>query len=215
MKIKICGLSREEDILCANEIRPDFIGFVFAPKSRRYVSPKQAERLRRLLSPEIVPVGVFVNEEPELAAELLNEGVIGMAQLHGQEDEAYIRRLRALTEKPLIQAFRIDTRQDAERAECSGADYILLDHGAGGTGESFDWSLLKDVKRPYFLAGGLNPDNAARALQQAKPYALDVSSGVETGGVKDPEKMRAFVRQVRQACGTAASSCGRPVTEQE
>lgn len=196
-RIKICGLSRPEDICCVNELLPEYAGFVFWEKSRRFVSPEQAARLRELLSPRIVSVGVFVDEEPERVAALLERGVIGMAQLHGREDADYIRRLRTLTEKPLMQAFRVDTREDIKRAEASPADYILLDHGAGGTGERFDWSLLEAVGRPYFLAGGLNPQNVALALEQAEPYGLDVSSGVETAGKKDPEKIRAFVRQAR------------------
>ncbi len=207
-KIKICGLRREEDILCANEIQPDFIGFVFAKKSRRFVSPEQAAHLRELLSPKIISVGVFVNEEPGQAARLLEQGVIGMAQLHGQEDETYIRRLRSLTEKPVLQAFRIETKEDVRRAEASEADYILLDHGAGGSGECFDWTLLEEIKRPYFLAGGLRTDNVLQALRQTKPYAVDVSSGVETEGVKDAEKMRAFVRRVR----SGSHDPGRPVS---
>lgn len=199
LKIKICGLSRPEDILCVNELLPDYVGFVFWEKSRRFVSPERAAQLRELLSPEICSVGVFVNEEPERVAKLLEDGVIGMAQLHGQEDEAYLRRLRALTGKPVMQAFRIDTPEDVKRAEASAADEILLDHGAGGTGERFDWTLLEAVRRPYFLAGGLTPENVLQALEQAKPYGLDVSSGVETGGKKDPEKMRSFVGRVRES----------------
>lgn len=196
-KIKFCGLSREIDMDYANELKPDFIGFVFAKKSHRYVTPEQAKKLRRRLIPDIKPVGVFVNEEPRQVAELLNQGIIEMAQLHGQENEEYIKKLRALTDHPLIQAFRIDTIEDVKRAECSAADYILLDHGAGGTGEAFDWSLLTDIGRAYFLAGGLNPENVRDALKRTDPYALDVSSGVETDRFKDFEKMRAFAVSVR------------------
>ena len=198
VKIKICGLSREEDIAYVNEVVPEFIGFVFAPKSRRYVTPARAARLRELLHPDIVPVGVFVREDPRVVAGLLEQGIIGMAQLHGKEDETYVKELRQLTKRPLVQAFRIDNLEDVRRAERSGADYILLDHGAGGTGETFDWSLLKDVKRPYFLAGGLRPDNVEQALGAADPYGMDVSSGVETDGVKDREKIREFVDNVRR-----------------
>lgn len=198
VKIKICGLSREQDIAYVNEVRPDFIGFVFAPKSRRYVKPGRAEELRRQLKPGIVPVGVFVNEAPEQVASLLERGTIEIAQLHGQEDEAYIEKLRGLTHRPLIQAFRIDTEADVRRAELSKADYILLDHGAGGTGEVFDWSLLKTVSRPCFLAGGLTPENVGMALRMFHPYGLDVSSGVETDGVKDFEKIRSFVERIRR-----------------
>lgn len=197
-KIKLCGLTREEDIAAANGLAPDFIGFVFARKSRRYVDQETARRLKLLLSPKIRAVGVFVNETPEIVASYLNEGIIDIAQLHGQEDETYISRLRALTGRPLIQAFRIDHPEDISRALQSTADYILLDAGAGGTGKNFDWSLLKDtnIPRPWFLAGGLNPENAADAIRQLRPWAIDVSSGIETGGKKDGTKMAAFVTAV-------------------
>ncbi len=200
-KIKLCGLKRPQDIQAANELLPAYIGFVFAPKSRRYVHPDRAEELRRMLNPDIIPVGVFVNETPETVAALLDRGIIDIAQLHGKEDEAYIRRLRQLTKKPLIQAFRIDTPADVAAAQASTADYVLLDSGAGGTGTCFDWSLLQDIQRPYFLAGGLTPENVGGAVATLHPYAVDVSSGIETDGAKDKEKMTQFVRAVRGVPG--------------
>lgn len=200
-KIKLCGLKRPQDIQAVNELLPDYIGFVFAPKSRRYVHPDRAEELRRMLSPGIIPVGVFVNETPETVAALLDRGIIDIAQLHGKEDAAYIRRLRQLTKKPLIQAFRIDTPADVATAQASLADYVLLDSGTGGTGTSFDWSLLQNIQRPYFLAGGLTPENVGGAVETLHPYAVDVSSGIETDGAKDKEKMTQFVRAVRGVPG--------------
>lgn len=200
-KIKLCGLKRPQDIQAANELLPAYIGFVFAPKSRRYVHPDRAEELRRMLNPGIIPVGVFVNETPETVAALLDRGIIDIAQLHGKEDEAYIRRLRQLTQKPLIQAFRVDTPADVAAAQASTADYVLLDSGAGGTGTCFDWSLLQDIQRPYFLAGGLTPENVGGAVATLHPYAVDVSSGIETDGAKDKEKMTQFVRAVRGVPG--------------
>lgn len=200
-KIKLCGLKRPQDIQAANELLPAYIGFVFAPKSRRYVHPDRAEELRRMLNPGIIPVGVFVNETPETVAALLDRGIIDIAQLHGKEDEAYIRRLRQLTPKPLIQAFRVDTPADVAAAQASPADYVLLDSGAGGTGTCFDWSLLQDIQRPYFLAGGLTPENVGGAVATLHPYAVDVSSGIETDGAKDKEKMTQFVRAVRGVPG--------------
>lgn len=200
-KIKLCGLSRPEDIAAANEVNPDYIGFVFAPKSKRYVSPTQAAQLKQQLAPGIQAVGVFVKEDPETVVHLLEDGVIDVAQLHGGESEAYIRTLRQHTHKPIIQAFRVDTPADLEKAQASSADYILLDSGDGGTGETFDWSLLAGATRPYFLAGGLDPENVGGAVEKLKPYAVDVSSGIETDGTKDPEKMRSFVRAVRGAVG--------------
>ena len=194
--IKMCGIRRPEDVSAVNELVPDCIGFVFFPGSKRYISPETAAELRKSLSPAIRAVGVFVDEAPETAAALLNAGVIDAAQLHGHEDDAYIARLREMTSKPLIQAFRIRTADDAARAQRSPADHILLDAGAGD-GKTFDWRLLDAVTRPYFLAGGLDPENVSRALRERKPFAVDVSSGIETDGFKDIDKMRAFVRAVR------------------
>lgn len=195
-KIKLCGLSRPCDIQAANEFMPDYIGFVFAPKSRRYVTPETAAQLRQLLVPNIQAVGVFTDESPESVAELLNHGILDMAQLHGGEDEEYIKQLRTLTDKHIIQAFRINTAQDIAKAERSTADHILLDSGAG-TGSVFDWTLIRDVKRPYFLAGGLGVDNVSAAVETLHPYAVDVSSGIETDGLKDKHKMAAFVAAAR------------------
>lgn len=198
MKIKLCGLTRPCDIEAVNELQPDYIGFVFAKKSRRYVSPEKAEELKAMLAPGIQAVGVFVNEEPEQIAALFEAGTIDVAQLHGQESETEIRRLRELTDHPLIQAFRIDTEQDVERANASTADYVLLDSGAGGTGTVFDWNLLRAIRRPYFLAGGLDTENLGTVKAKLNPYGVDVSSGIETGGYKDKEKMTAFVAAARK-----------------
>lgn len=196
-RIKLCGLSRIEDVEAANRLMPEYIGFIFARKSKRYVDPERARALRARLAPGIQAVGVFVREDPEAVARLLDQGVIDLAQLHGGEDDAYVARLRALTDKPLIQAFRVDAAADIGRAQRSSADYILLDSGAGGTGTTFDWSLLKTIHRPWFLAGGLGPDNVRQAVKSFGPWAVDVSSGIETDGKKDPEKMRRFVENAR------------------
>lgn len=196
-KIKLCGLSRICDIEAANVLRPEYVGFVFAPKSRRFVTTEQAEELRRHLAPEIRAVGVFVKEKPETVAGLLNRSVIDIAQLHGDEDEDDVRRLRMLTDKPLIKAFQIKTEHDVENAQKSMADYILLDSGAG-TGTVFDWELIQNIKRPYFLAGGLMPGNVESAVRRLHPYAVDVSSGIETDGLKDKGKMAEFVAAVRK-----------------
>lgn len=196
-KIKICGLTRAQDIQTANALQLDYIGFVFTPKSKRFVAPEQAKQLRRQLAPGIQAVGVFVNAPPEQIAALLADGTIDIAQLHGQEDAAYIARLRSLTRAPIWQAFRIESTEDISRANASPADLVLLDHGAGGTGERFDWTLLHGMARPFVLAGGLTPQNAAEAIAKARPYAVDASSGCETNGVKDPAKMLAFVNAVR------------------
>lgn len=196
-KIKLCGLTQESDIETANQLLPEYVGFVFAKKSKRYLSFERAKELRLLLRPEIKAVGVFVREEPEVIASLLRSSVIDIAQLHGGEDAAYVTRLRSLTDRPLIQAFRVDRAEDMCAAQESRADCVLLDSGEGGTGVAFDWNNLRTFSRPYFLAGGLNPVNVSRAVERLHPYAVDVSSGIETAGKKDPEKMRAFVRAVR------------------
>ena len=197
-KIKFCGLKRKADIEAANALKPDFIGFVFAKDSRRYISPENAAVLKSRLSPEISAVGVFVNERPESIASLLDKGVIDLAQLHGDEDEAYISRLKELTGKPVIKAFRISSASEAVKASASSADMILLDSGTG-SGRTFNWQLIKEIRRPYFLAGGLDSENAGNAVRLLHPWAVDVSSGIETDGLKDIEKMAAFAAAVRKA----------------
>lgn len=192
-KIKFCGLKRTEDIKYANELNPDFIGFVFAPKSKRFVDADTAKELKNLLNPNIKAVGVFVNEEVKKVAKLLNDGIIDIAQLHGSEDEEYIKSLRAICDKPIIKAFTIVSKDDIKKANESTADYILLDSGKG-SGETFDWDLIKEVNRPYFLAGGLTLDNVENAVKTLHPFVVDVSSGIETDGFKDFDKMCRFAQ---------------------
>ncbi|MEQ2370298.1 phosphoribosylanthranilate isomerase [Blautia sp. CLA-JM-H16] len=197
-RIKICGLTRPEDIQAVNEAKPDFCGFIVEfPKSRRNVTVDQLRKLREKLDENILPAGVFVNAPVELPAQLLNEGTIALAQLHGQEDEEYITRLKGMTDQLLIKAFSIKTEEDVEQALRSGADYILLDQGAGGTGETFDWNLVPSIKRPWFLAGGLGCDNLESAIHLLHPWAVDLSSSVETDGHKDPDKILKAVQAVR------------------
>lgn len=196
-KIKLCGLSRPCDIEMANKLKPEYIGFVFAEKSRRYVTPQTAAKLKQLLAPDIQAVGVFVNETIEKIANLLSNGIIDIVQLHGNEDECFISQLKRLTDKQIIKAFRIETTNDIAYMEQCFADYILLDSGAG-SGAAFDWNLIQDIRRPYFLAGGLGIENVENAVEQLSPYAVDVSSGIETDGLKDMTKMAAFVAAVRK-----------------
>lgn len=195
--IKMCGLSQECDIQAVNEIKPEYIGFVFWEKSKRYISPEKAFELKKLLDKNIKAVGVFVDESIEKVAELLENDIIDIAQLHGHENEDYIKNLREMTDKPVIQAFRIRSSSDMEKAVNSTADMILLDAGMGD-GKIFDWSLIKEIKRPYFLAGGLNCENIAEAVKTLQPYAVDVSSGIETDGLKDMKKMAEFSAIVRK-----------------
>jgi phosphoribosylanthranilate isomerase len=206
MKIKICGISRADDVLYVNEAKPDFVGFVFA-EGRRRVTVKQATSLRAEINRAIKSVGVFVDADIEEIIGLFKAGVIDMAQLHGGESPGYIDALRLKARAmPVIKAVCADT---ADGLRSSGlyakADYLLFDTGSGGTGRVFDWHNLKNaaIKAPFFLAGGLNIDNAGaalnslRALNIAEPYAIDVSGGVETGGKKDGEKILKLVGYVR------------------
>jgi Phosphoribosylanthranilate isomerase len=238
-QIKLCGLSRPQDIEEANRLWVEYIGFVFAKGSRRYVTPERAAELRKGLKHGTRAVGVFVDEPAENVAALLESGVIDIAQLHGAEDEAYIRRLRELTDRPIIKAFRLGNasagqnnasgqacaagqtdvtagqtgvtagetnaedgnltiRQTLAAAAQSPADIVLLDSGAG-TGMVLNWELLAeyDFPREYILAGGLTPDNVGKAIRMLHPMGVDVSSGIETDGVKDAAKMTAFVDAVR------------------
>lgn len=195
-RVKLCGMSREQDIEAVNREFPDLCGFIVdVPKSRRNVSHEQLERLVSLLSPVIPAVGVFVDQPVEAVAKLANE-VVDVVQLHGHEDAAYIERLRKLTDVPIIQAFRVHSSDDVERANASTADLVLLDSGAG-SGRQFDWSLLAGVRRPYLLAGGLDPHNVSDAVATLHPWGVDMSSGIETDGVKDPRKMHDAVAAVR------------------
>lgn len=196
-KIKICGLSRPEDIGFANQVRPDYIGFVFWEHSRRYVSRERAGQLKESLSAGIRSVGVFVDAPCDQVVRLLEEGVIDMAQLHGDETEEDIQYIKAATARPVIKAVKVKNRYDVEAWLDSSADYLLFDSGMG-SGVPFDWELLRGVDREFFLAGGLNAGNLGDAVESLHPYAVDLSSGVETGGVKDPAKMREAVRLVRE-----------------
>ena len=207
-RIKICGLKRIEDIEAVNELCPDYVGFVFADFSHRYVDKETAVKLKERLDPRIKAVGVFVNEDYNYVAELLNEGVIDMAQLHGDEDEVYIEKLRGLTSdnedeaksadsEKIIKAFNMSKIGNVSEIDNSSADMVLVDSGTG-SGKTFDWNRLREIKRPYILAGGLGVQNIAEAVNTLQPYGVDVSSGVETDKLKDVNKMRSFVEIVRK-----------------
>ncbi|MDR2398243.1 MAG: phosphoribosylanthranilate isomerase [Spirochaetaceae bacterium] len=208
-KIKICGLCREEDVSFANEALPDFVGFVFAP-SRRQVSYAQAARFRERLKAPILPVGVFVNVACEDIQRLYADGVIALAQLHGTEDAAYRDALKACCPVPVIQAIRMEGPLLPERLASLRAEYLLLDSGGGGTGRPFQWELLRSapILRPYFLAGGITWDNLDAALGYG-PYGIDVSSGAETQGRKDRDKMIRLVQRVRDQDEKVRKALGR------
>lgn len=196
-KIKLCGIQKNQDICAVNELKPDFIGFVFSKMSKRFISDEKAKGLKSALNNDISAVGVFVDEPMEHIIKLLNENVIDMVQLHGKEDEIYIRKLKSKTNKPIIKAFCMNDNEAIKHIETCIADYVLLDSGAG-TGKTFDWNLLKNIKRDIFLAGGLDDRNVSKAIHEINPYAVDVSSGIEIGGCKDKNKMTAFVNAVRK-----------------
>lgn len=195
-KIKICGLKSEEDISYVNELQPDYVGFVFLKGRARYISPARAAHFRKLLDPHIPAVGVFVNEPVENVISLLQEGTIQMAQLHGNEGADYFNTLRSCCPHPVIKAFIVKTADDVKKALMYPSDYLLLDNGLG-SGETFDWSLIRNIKKPFFLAGGLSSENVSDAIKAIQPYAVDVSSGVETEGKKDYEKIKIFIHTVR------------------
>ena len=198
-KIKICGLRRTEDIEIVNRYLPDFAGFILAENRKRTITKEQLAFLKTKLDSRIQSVAVFVNQKIDFPAEIFNEGLADYVQLHGNEDEAYIHALRK--EAPdirIIQAFSINNVNDIRKAEQSTADLVLLDHGKGGTGSSFDWNLIRNMNRPFLLAGGLTPDNIGQAVAMTHPYAVDVSSGAETDGYKDAEKVKRLIETVRK-----------------
>ena len=168
------------------------------PGRRRSLSTEQVKVLVKGLDKEILPVGVFVNAAPELPISLLRDETLWAAQLHGDEDKDYIEKIQNMTGKPVIKAFSIKTPEDVQRALRSPADYILLDQGNGGTGETFDWELVPPVRRPFFLAGGIGPENIRSAIATLHPWAVDLSSSLETDGKKDPAKIRQIARMLKQ-----------------
>ena len=197
-RIKLCGMRRPEDIAYCNEFGPDYAGMIMSPGFKRSVDLTTAAKLKAALDPSIRMTGVFVNESEETVTSAVRNGLIDMIQLHGKEDEGYIGRLKEANPGiPIIKAFKLESPADVKHAIDSGADFVLLDSGTG-SGKAFDWSLLKlipDCMRDRcFLAGGLTPDNVQEALAVFTPFAVDTSSGTETDGVKDREKIGAFVR---------------------
>ena len=199
-KIKICGLTRLDDIDVVNQLNPDYIGFIFA-KSRRQVSVDQSILLKNKLSTDIKSVGVFVNEEICKIIDLCKTNVIDIVQLHGDEDETYIKILKDNISNKIIKAVRVKTKDDIIKNSIVSSDFLLFDayheHHYGGSGSSFDWNLLKNFNKPYYLAGGITEYNVLQAIQLCNPYCIDVSSGVETDGLKDKQKIKKLVDLVR------------------
>lgn len=201
VKIKICGIRRTEDIEIINKYRPDYIGFICSTGYFRYVPIENAFRLKKMLDPSVKVAGVFVNESIEYIEKYLVNNVIDVIQLHGTEDDEYIGKLRKIIKLldiniPIMKAYKISGEKDIIMAKRSTADYLLLDSGAG-TGKIFDWKLIKNIGRPFYLAGGINPDNVCDAVKNVNPYGIDVSSGVETNRVKDPEKIGQLIMKIK------------------
>ena len=203
VKIKICGLKRLEDIDVVNKYKPDYIGFVFAD-SKRKVSHKLASEMKSNLSSGIVSVGVFVDADADEIIKLFDECVIEIAQLHGSESEDYIRNLKENTlkentnyELKIINAIEMSDEKDLMEYDNSISDYLLLDSGKG-SGKTFDWNLIRnDLTKDFFLAGGINISNISKAIEEFKPYAIDLSSGVETDGFKDELKIKEIMEVIR------------------
>ena len=197
VKIKICGLRRLEDIEIVNKYKPDYIGFVFAD-SKRKVSHEQASKMKDYLSSDIISVGVFVNAYCEEILKLYNDGIIDMAQLHGDENEEYINYLKEKTnnELKIIKAIEMSHDNDLFNYDDSQADFLLLDSGKG-SGKTFDWSLIrKNLKKEFFLAGGINSENAVQAIDEFSPYAIDLSSSLEVDGFKDEKKVKEIMEVI-------------------
>lgn len=195
--VKICGLTREQDVRAVNGCKPDFVGFVFAPDSPRQISYEKAAKLRRLLDPAIRAVGVFVDANPSDVMWLMENGIVQYAQLHGAEPDSDIRRMQDAGFH-VLRAGRVRAPGDAAALRDCPADMLVLDAGAGG-GRAFPWALARELERPYLLAGGLSPENVAQAVRELHPWGVDVSSGVETNGKKDPAKIEKFIQEVRNA----------------
>lgn len=201
--IKICGLRRLEDAFILNREKVDAAGFVFYPPSRRFVRPELAGKIKKALRPSIRTVGVFVKEKPERIAALHEAGIIDMAQLHGDESPDDLAMVRSLTDMPLIKAIRVRNRESLQNLDQYDCDYFLLDaftNDYGGKGKRFDLSLLAGIKipKPFFLAGGLTAANVAILMTSVHPYGVDVSSAVETDGIKNAQKIHAFIKAVRR-----------------
>lgn len=204
-KIKICGLRRTEDIDFVNEFIPDYVGFVFA-NTRRKVSYDTAKILSNHLDGRIKSVGVFVDEPIENVIKLCNNSIIDVIQLHGSEDREYISKITNHTDKKIIKAVRVQTREQIEMADNLPVDYLLLDAYnsiiPGGTGERFNWDIIpQNLKKPFFLAGGLSEKNLQNAIETVSPYGVDLSSSVETDGYKDKLKIKKVIDIVRKENG--------------
>jgi phosphoribosylanthranilate isomerase len=203
-KIKICGITNEEDALLASRLGADMLGFVFYPKSKRYVTPEKVSDITKKLPPYVAKVGVFVNEKRDSALEIARLAKIDILQFHGDETPEYCGPF--IGDFKIIKAFRLEAKEDLDRINDYNVDFYLLDtyapDTAGGTGKTFDWSIIKDFEfsKPVILSGGLTSDNVEDAIRKTAPYGVDVSSGLEMSpGKKDAGKMKRFMKNVRRS----------------
>lgn len=197
VKIKICGIRRLEDIEIANRYQPDYIGFVFA-ESKRQVTHNLARTLKENLDPNITAVGVFVDAPADEILKLYGDEIIDMVQLHGSESEEFILNLKEKTnhELKVIKAIEMYDGIDITEYDDSKADYLLFDSGKG-SGKTFDWNLIrKDLKKEFFIAGGLTSQNIKDAINEFNPYAVDLSSSLEVNGFKDENKIREIMEVI-------------------
>ncbi len=195
-RVKICGINSPEDVEIVNELKPDYVSFAFY-KNKCQVTYEKARKLKQLLDKDIRVIGVFVDENTNVVASAANDDLLDVIEFHGNEGPGEIERIKAFTSKPIIQGFRIRSRADVKVALDSHADNILM-YSSSESGVPMDWKLLTNVTRPYFLAGGLNADNIEKAIKICHPFAVSVTTGVETDGIKDREKMAAFIKMARR-----------------
>ena len=188
-KLKICGLKRVEDIDYVNELKVDYIGFILSDGYKRSIDFKTAQSLKNRLSKDIKAIGVFVDEDKKYIDYYIKNNIIDIVQLHGNEEPEFCKGF----DVPVIKCFNPDTFSKVDEYD---TDYFLFDSGAG-TGKEFDWSILPECEKPFFLAGGLNEDNICDAMEKVQPYGVDFSSSVETDGFKDENKIKRIVETIR------------------
>ena len=207
VKVKICGICHEVEIEIMNELMPDYVGFVFVPKSRHFIAPEHASLLRSKLRKGIQSVGVFANASLTSVAMCVETAGLNMVQLHGNETAEYVAALREYIRCPIMKVYKVAKPIDAEKATYSSADYAMLDGGSAGDGKIFDWSLIGKIRRKFFLSGGLTPENVHKALNlDSQPYAVNVSSGVEANRTKDYKKVMKFILEVKNFKGQKPTS---------
>lgn len=199
-KIKICGVTDLSAIACINRLTPDYVGFILSSGFRRSIPRELAREMRGALDRSVAAVGVFVNERAETVADFCERGIVDVVQLHGDEDERYIERLKRLCAAPVVKAVGVSGGKIAPYPE--NCDFLLLDASdpvrRGGTGRKIEWRRYDGVGKPFFLAGGITADNVKEALRAVAPYGVDCSGGVETDGRKDQAKMQQYVKNIRE-----------------